>query len=234
MPLTLVPYSDGSTTLEGFAAHTVPDKRPVVILCHAWSGRDPFICEKAEMMARWGYVGFALDMYGKGILGKSKEENGALKKPFQEDRAFLKRRLLKGYEAACSYPFSDREKVAVVGFGFGGLCALDMARSGVKLRGAVSVYGHFDPPPASQPIHTKILILHGYDDPIVKQEELRHFADEMTRQKVDWQAHVFSNTAHAFMNPAVNDPKAGIAYNPLSAQRAWHDIQGFLEESFQL
>jgi len=233
MPTNLIPYSDGPTALEGFAAHTVPDKRPVVILCHAWNGRDQYICEKAEMMARWGYVGFALDMYGKGKIGKSKEENAALKKPFLEDRLLLKRRLLKAYETASSLPYVNRQKIAVVGFGFGGLCALDLARCGVNLRGAVSVYGHFDPPPGHHPIDTKILILHGYDDPIVKQEALRHFADELTEKKIDWQAHVYSNTMHAFMNPDVNEPGAGLVYNPVSAQRAWHEIQGFLEEIFK-
>jgi dienelactone hydrolase len=233
MPTTLVPYTDGSCALEGFAAHTIPEKRPLVILCHAWNGRDQFTCEKAEMMARWGYVGFAIDMYGKGVIGKSKEENAALKKPFIEDRALLQRRLLKGYEAACSLTHVDSEKIAVVGFGFGGLCALDLARSGVKLRGAVSVYGHYDAPPKKKPITAKILVLHGYDDPIVKPEEMRHFADEMTMEKVDWQAHTYSNTMHAFMNPAVNMPEAGLAYNPMSAQRTWHAIQGFLEEVFQ-
>jgi dienelactone hydrolase len=234
MSAILVPYTDGSTVLEGFAAHTMPEKRPIVILCHAWNGRDPFICEKTEMMARWGYVGFALDMYGKGIIGKSKEEKADLKKPFREDRSFLQRRLLKGYEAASLHPYGDPEKIAVVGFGFGGLCALDMARSGVDLRGAVSVYGHFDAPPKQKPIKAKILVLHGYDDPIVKQEELRKFANELTKEKVDWQAHVYSNTLHAFMNPAVNMPDVGLLYHPTSAQRAWHEIQGFLEEIFTL
>lgn len=233
MPTTLVSYTDGSCSLEGFAAHTIPEKRPLVILCHTWSGRDQFICEKAEMMARWGYVGFALDMYGKGVVGKSKEENAALKKPFLEDRSLLQRRLLKGYETACSLPSADREKIAVLGFGFGGLCALDLARSGVNLRGAVSVYGHYDAPAKKKPITAKILVLHGYDDRIVKPEEMRHFADEMSKEKVDWQAHTYSNTMHAFMNPAVNMPEAGLAYNPVSAQRAWHEIQGFLEEVFQ-
>ncbi len=236
MPTTLVPYTDGPVSLEGFVAHTIPEKRPLVILCHAWSGRDAFICEKAEMMARWGYVGFALDMYGKGKMGKSKEENAALKKPFLEDRKLLQRRLLQAYEAARFLPYVDPEKIAVVGFGFGGLCALDFARSGAHLRGAVSVYGHFDPPPShlQKPIGAKILVLHGYDDPIVKQEELRVFANEMTEADVDWQAHVYSHTLHAFMNPAVNDPAAGLQFNPVSAKRAWHEIQVFLEEVFSL
>ncbi|HEX4839177.1 MAG TPA: dienelactone hydrolase family protein [Rhabdochlamydiaceae bacterium] len=234
MPTILVPYTDGSTLLEGFAANTIPERRPIVILCHAWSGRDPFICEKAEMMARWGYVGFALDVYGKGLIGKSKEENASLKKPFLDDRSLLQRRLLKGYEAAIKHHYGDPQKIAVLGFGFGGLCALDLARSGVDLRGAISVYGHYEAPLEKKPIKTKILLLQGYDDPIVSQKELRGFADELTKEKVDWQAHVYGGTMHAFMNPAVNMPKTGLLYNPASSQRAWHTIQAFLEEVFSL
>jgi dienelactone hydrolase len=235
MPTNLIPYADGSTFLEGFAAYTIPEKRPAVILCHAWSGRDLYVCEKAEMMARWGYFGFALDMYGKGVLGKSKEENAGLKKPFLEDRALLQRRLLRAFETVGSLPHVDPNKIAAVGFGFGGLCALDFARSGAALRGVVSIYGHFDrlPPHLMKPIQAKILVLHGYDDPIVKQDELRSFAEEMTEAKVDWQAHVYSNTQHAFMNPAIDDPKAGLSFHPVSSQRAWHAIQGFLEEIFE-
>ena len=235
MPTNLVSYADGSTSLEGFAAYTVPEKRPAVILCHAWSGRDHYVCEKAEMMARWGYFGFALDMYGKGVLGKSKEESALLKKPFLEDRALLQRRLLRAFETVKSLPHVDPDKIAAVGFGFGGLCALDFARTGAPLRGVVSLYGHFDPLPQQliKPIRAKILVLHGYDDPIVKQDELRSFAEEMTEAKVDWQAHVYSHTQHAFMNPAIQDPKAGLCFHPVSSQRAWHEIQGFLEEIFE-
>jgi dienelactone hydrolase len=234
MPNLLVPYTDGETSLEGFASYTIPEKRPAVILCHAWSGRDKFICEKAEMMARWGYVGFALDMYGKGVLGKSKEENIALKKPFFEDRFLLHSRLMRALDAVRTVPHVNVTKIAAVGLGFGGLCALDFARCGASLRGVASVYGHFDPLPPKliKPIQSKILIIHGYDDQIVEQEELRGFADEMTKMKVDWQAHVYSNTVHSFMSPLNNDPASGVQYNPVSANRAWHAIQGFLEEVF--
>ncbi len=234
MPNLLVPYTDGKTSLEGFASYTIPEKRPAVILCHAWSGRDKFICEKAEMMARWGYVGFALDMYGKGVLGKSREENAALKKPFLEDRELLHRRLIRALDTARTLPHVDVTKIAVIGFGFGGLCALDFARSGAHLRGAVSVYGQFDalPEKLARPIQSKILVLHGYDDPIVKQDQLKGFAEQMTEMKVDWQVHIYSNTVHAFMNPAINDPAVGLQFNPVSANRAWHAIQGFLEDVF--
>lgn len=228
-----ISYTDQNDHLEGFVAYSDHQKKqPLVILCHAWAGRDAFICEKAELVANWGFVGFALDMYGKGILGKSKEENAALKKPFMEDRQLLQRRVLKGFETACSLPYVDSTKVAVLGFGFGGVCALDLARSGAGLKGVISVYGHYDTPKkvAIQPIKSKILILHGYNDPVSPLEELLTFQKEMDRDKVDWQTHLFGNTVHAFTNPLANDAASGIKYHAESAQSAWQAIENFLKK----
>jgi dienelactone hydrolase len=235
MQKVVVPYSDRETHLEGFAAYPSKEKRPAVILCHAWRGRDDFICEKAEAIASWGYVGFALDMYGKGVLGNSKEENAALKKPFFDNRELLQARVLKAFEVTKSLAFVDSNQIAVLGFGFGGTCALDLACSGVDLRGAISIYGHLSPPPASliRPIQAKVLVFHGYNDPIVPQEELLAFENEMNRARVDWQAQIYGGTMHAFATPSANDPISGILYNPISAKRAWLGCHHFLDEVFR-
>lgn len=227
-----IPYQDDQTNLEGFVAHQPGKKRPLVILCHAWKGRDDFICERAREVANWGYVGFALDMYGKNVIGKTKEENAALKRPFIENRQLLQKRVIKAFDVASALPYVDSGRVAILGLGFGGICALDLARSGVDLKGAISVYGHFDPPPAEliKPIRAKILVLHGYRDPVTSQEELKTFEKEMNEAKVDWQAHIYGNAVHAFATPGANDPNAGILYNPVAAKRAWIAIHNFLAE----
>lgn len=227
-------YTHDQTSLEGFVAYPIEKKRPVVILCHAWRGRDPFICEQAVKMAEWGYVGFALDMYGKGILGQSKEENASLKRPFIENRALLQARVLQGYKTACQLPDIDPSRIVVIGYGFGGLCALDLARAGVPLKGAVSFYGHFNPPPQAicNKIEAKILILHGYKDPLTPQEELHAFEKVLTAQGVDWQAHIFGGAMHAFATPGAHDPASGILYDPVAASRAQHALHAFLQELF--
>jgi len=234
MKTTFVPYTDEGTHLEAFAAHQTDEKRPAVILCHAWKGRDEFICEKAKAVAQWGYVGFALDLYGKGILGQSKEENAALKKPFLDDRSRLQRRLLKAFETARALPYVDPHRIAVLGFGFGGLCALDLARSGADVKGAICIYGHFEPPPPTliHPIQAKILVLHGSCDPVVPQKELIAFEKEMDAAKVDWQAHIYGGAMHAFATPGANDPGSGILYNDVAARRAWRSARAFLDEIF--
>jgi dienelactone hydrolase len=173
-------------------------------------------------------------MYGKGILGKSKEENAALKKPFIEDRAFLQRRLLQGFNAASSLPNVDVTRIAVLGFGFGGLCALDLARSGVDLKGAICIHGHFEPPINCpiQSIKAKVLVLHGYNDPISPVSKLHSFQQEMDKAKVDWQAHLYGNTFHGFAIPTSNDPLSGIMYNPVAAASAWKESELFLKTIF--
>lgn len=228
MQTKFIPYAE----FEAFAAYPSEEKRPLVILCHAWRGRDDFICEKAKQVAELGFVGFALDLYGKGVLGRTKEENAALKKPLLDDRTLLQKRLRLGYETARALPFVDPTKVAILGFGFGGLCALDLARTCADLKGAVSIYGHFDPLPGypTLMINAKVLLLHGYNDPISPMREMQAFMHELDEAKIDWQSHIFGNTFHSFMSPASNDPGSGILYHPLSAKRAWEETEKFLQE----
>lgn len=215
--------------LEAFVAYPAEEKRALVILCHSWSGRDQYIMDKAKWIASLGYVGFALDMYGK--VGRTKEENAALKKPFMDDRKMLLKRVLDGYHAALDFPFSDAKKAAVIGFGFGGVCALDLVRSGADVKGAVSVYGHFEAPNLpKKEIKSKILLLHGNDDPIAPVKGLTAFSQEM--KGVDFQVHLFSNTMHAFTNPHANDREYGTVYNPQSSKRAHYLMQNFLQEIF--
>lgn len=175
-------------------------------------------------------------MYGKGVIGNSKEENIALKMPFIKDRKLLQDRALKAFEVAQNLPYVNPEKIAILGFGFGGICALDLARSGVKLLGTISIYGHFSPPNPSliKPIDSKVLVLHGYNDPVTPQSELHDFEKEMTDANVDWQVHSYGNTMHAFATPGANDPAAGILYNPLMANRAWKTVHNFLDEIFSI
>lgn len=97
-----------------------------------------------------------------------------------------------------------------------------------------AIYGHFDAPRncPQHPIKAKILILHGYNDPISPMNELDLFQQELEKGKVEWQSHLYGHTFHAFANPTANNPKAGLIYNPLSAQHAWHETEDFLKTLF--
>lgn len=234
MASRLIDYSCGNVTLQGY--FSCPDTggapRPAVLVCHAWGGRDAFSEARADELAAMGYAALALDVYGKGVQGSSVEENQALMAPFLEDRARLRAHLLAALDTVRAQPEVDSSRVAAVGYCFGGLCVLDMARSGADLRGVVSFHGLLHPPEglATEGIHSRVLVLHGHDDPMVPPEQVLAFEQEMTAANVDWQLHAYGGTCHSFTNPDANSPEMGAAYNPAAARRSWRSMQDFLAE----
>lgn len=227
-----IEYEHQGVTLEAFMAYG-KEKRPAILIFHAWRGRDDFVLEKAKWIASLGYVGIALDMYGKGVLGSSIEENGKLMEPFVKDRKFLLSRMEAGLCAIKNLPQVDSQKIGAIGFCFGGLCALDFARSGADLKGVVSFHGLLNSPNYPSKPKGKILALHGYDDPMVSPDQLSAFQEEMTKAGADWQTHVYGKTMHAFTNPSANDPKLGTVYNPVAEKRALQSMENFFREIYQ-
>ncbi|WP_139556835.1 dienelactone hydrolase family protein [Methylotetracoccus oryzae] len=229
-----IDYRHGTQPLEGFLAYdeSVPGPLPAVLIAHAWGGRDEFVCGKARRLAELGYAAFALDMYGKGVLGTGPEQNAQLMQPFMADRALLQGRMKQALETVKALPQVDPERVAAMGFCFGGLCVLDLARSGADLRGVISFHGLFMPPTEvpNQPIRAKVLALHGYDDPMVPPDQVTALAQELTEAGADWQIHMYGHTAHAFTNPAANDPAFGTVYDATADERSWQSLQSFLRE----
>lgn len=229
-------YHHGEQELHGFLAYdeSIDQPRPAVLVAHDWSGRNDFACEKAQMLAEMGYVGFALDMYGQGRLGASTHEKMALMEPLANDRLLLRARIRAAYDALIGMSEVDINRIAVIGFCFGGLCALDLARSGADLKGVVSFHGLLDKPKdiPNKTIVAKILALHGYDDPMVNPEQVNEFCREMTEAEVDWQVHMYGHTQHAFSNPHAHDVQLGTIYNPKAEKRALQAMTNFLQDIF--
>lgn len=235
MQTEYIDYKEGSTTLEGFVAFdaATKTKRPTVIVAHAWGGQDDFARQKAQALAELGYVGFALDVYGKGKRGSTMEENAKLMQPFVDDRALLRRRLLAAVDAVKAHAMVDGNHIGAIGYCFGGLCVLDLARSAARgVRGVVSFHGLFAPPElgAQERITANVLALHGWDDPMATPDAVLAFAREMSGAKADWQLHAYGNTVHAFTNPDANMADKGILYNKDADRRSWQEMVNFFEE----
>ncbi len=228
-----IEYRDGETLLEGFLCYdeTQPGPRPAVMICHAWGGRDEFVERKARRLAWQGYACFALDNFGKGKRGATPEECSALMTPFMQDRAMLLKRLQAGHATVRGMPIVDARRVAVMGFCFGGLCALDLARSNADIRGAVSFHGLLKPSGLTEPrIQAKVLMLHGYDDPLAPPEDVAAVAREFTAAGADWQLHAYGQTVHAFTNPGAQNRAGGMQYDEAADRRSWHALEEFLAE----
>jgi len=230
----LIEYQHDGVTLEAFMAwddgHAGP--RPGVLVSHAWGGRGDFECDKARELARLGYCGLAIDVYGKGVRGSNPEQNAKLMQPLLDDRPLLQARMAAALATLRAQAEVDARRTAALGYCFGGLCVLDLARSGADVAGVVSMHGLFHAPgnTAGTPIRAKVLALHGHDDPMVPVEAVQALQTELTAAGADWQIHVYGGTMHAFSNPAANAPDHGTVYNAAADRRSWNSTRDFLAE----
>lgn len=232
-----VGYLDDGVLLEGFFAYddSLEGRLPTVMINHAWVGRNDFVNDKAIKLAELGYFAFAADMYGKGVLGHSVDENAALMQPFMSDRGQLLKRMKAALYAIKLMPWVDDKKIAAIGYCFGGLCVLDLARSGADIKGVVSFHGLLGAPENTPKpvIKAKVLVLHGYDDPLSSTEQLQTLQQDMTQAGADWQLHSYGHTMHAFTNPVANDPDFGTVYHADADKRSWQSMKNFLIEIFE-
>jgi dienelactone hydrolase len=232
----LIEFEDEDDVLEGCLAwdDEVEGPRPGILIAHTWAGRGEFEDGKARDLAALGYAGFALDLYGKGVRGSGPEENARLIRPFMDDRSRLQRRLVRTLGVLREQEIVDDTRVAAIGFCFGGLCVLDLARTGERLAGVASCHGLLGSPgnTAGNRIEARILALHGWDDPMATPEAVVAFAAEVTAMGADWQLHAYGNTVHAFTNPRANDRERGTVYSPSADRRSWTAMQDFFSELF--
>jgi dienelactone hydrolase len=235
MQRSLLEYPDGNTTCEAYVAHTSgkTSRRPCVLLLHAWHGIGPFEHEITDKLATFGYVSIALDLYGKDVRGNPTGDNSDLMRPFVEDSALLQQRIRAGLEAAQKHPLVDPERIAAVGHCFGGMGALDLARSGAPgVRGVVSVHGLLHAPQVGSqgPITAKVLILHGYRDPYAPPADVLSIAAELTHAQADWELQAYGRAQHAFTSVGRNSPDQGLVYDARADRRSWSATVNFLEE----
>ena len=228
-----ITYQSGENSFEGFLAQPEGDSNPCVLIAHTWAGRDAFVEEKAKLLTELGYAAFAIDMYGDGKIGTSNEENAGMMQPLLDDREELARRALASLDAVSKIDSIDASKIVIMGYCFGGLVSMDLARTGADIKGAVSFHGFLaGPENSTNEIKAKLLALHGDSDPMVGQDQIESFRQEMTSKKVDWQLHVFGGAMHSFTNPEANDPDFGAVYSKNADERSWKIFTDFLMELF--
>ena len=232
-----VDYQQGGTTLEGYLAYddSVSGKRPGVLIVHQWQGITDYEKMRAKMLAEMGYVAFCADIYGKDSQPKSLQEAGAQAGKYKGDRALLRERVNAGLDQLKGNQFVDTDRVAAIGYCFGGTTVIELARSGAKVNGVVSFHGGLDSPtPADgKNIRCKMLILAGANDPFQKPADLEAFEQEMRDSKVDWQITFYGGAVHAFTQPDVNKlGLSGAKYNESADKRSWQAMKNFFAEIF--
>jgi len=233
-----VDYTDEQgAALQGFVVYddATSDPRPGVLVLHDWRGLTDYTHTRAEMLAQLGYVAFAADIYGKGIRPQSVPEYTQQMTIYKGDRALYRERARAAYQAFLKVPQLDPQRIAAIGYCFGGTGVIEMARDGLPLLGVVSFHGGLDSRPLApgKAIQAKVLALCGADDPFEKPEDLAAFEQQLRKNNVDYQIVSYGHAVHAFSDPgvdALNLP--GAKYNAAADRRSWQAMRDFLAEIF--
>jgi len=233
-----VEYKHGDAVLEGYLAYddAAKGKRPGVLVIHEWWGINDYTRGRTRQLAEMGYVAFAADMYGKGVRAANPTDAGRLAGTYVKDRKLLRARVNAGLDLLKRQQFTDPQRIAAIGYCFGGTTVLELARSGADIAGVVSFHGGLDTPDPNDAknIKAKVVVLHGADDPYVPANQVLAFVDEMRKAGVDWQLVMYGGAVHSFTNPdAGNDPSKGAAYNEKADRRSWRAMKDFFGEIFK-
>ena len=231
-----VEYRDGATVLEGYLAYddALATPRPGVLVVHEWKGLNDYAKRRASQLAELGYVAFAIDMYGKGVLAKNHDEAATLSGAFRNDRQLMRMRAKAGLDVLRRRPQTDASRLAAIGYCFGGMTVLELARSGEPLRAVATFHGGLSTPHPedARQITAKLLIQHGADDHFVTADEVAAFEQEMHAAGVDYKFIKYPGATHSFTVPeAGSDPSTGMAYNAEADRQSRAALQQFLRET---
>ncbi len=218
-------YADGVQKLNGLVTSNAGKKLPGVLILPAWKGADEEAKTAALDLQKQGYIAFVADIYGEGNNPSDNAAAGKLAGQYKQDYKAYQHRIalaLEQLKKAGAIP----EKIAVIGYCFGGAGALETARAGLPVKGVVSIHGGLskaaDRP--NGPLAAKILVEHPADDASVKPEDITALVKEMNEAKADWQIVAYAQSKHTFTDPKSAD------YNPVMAKRAWAHTLLFLKE----
>jgi dienelactone hydrolase len=226
---------DKGTALEGLVAFddAVKGKRPGVVVVHDWMGVSETTTRRLKELAALGYVAFAADIYGRGVRPKNAQEASAQSGIYKADRGLMQRRAQAALDTLSKDPRVDASNLAAIGFCFGGTVAIELGKSGAPLKGVVSFHGGLDAATPATQMKSKLLVLHGADDPFVKATDIAAFKTDLNAHNIDWTLVEYAGTVHSFTDEgAGSDVKKGAAYNARSAARAKAAMKTFFDEVF--
>jgi dienelactone hydrolase len=233
-----VEYSAGGVTLRGYLAldDTIKEKRPGVLVVHEWWGHNAYARKRAEMLAGLGYVALAVDMYGDGKQASHPEDAGKFSMAVMKDMPAMKARFEAAMGLLRQNGAVDPERIAAIGYCFGGGVVLTMARSGADLKGVVSFHGSLATTAPAQKgvVKAQVLVCNGAADKFIPAEDIKAFKQEMKSAGVSFKFIDYPGAKHSFTNPAATalgeEFMLPLAYNEKADKKSWSDMKQFLKK----
>lgn len=232
-------YKADSLSMKGYLAYNenATEKRPGIIVVHEWWGHNDYVRQRADMLAELGYVAVAIDMYGDGKLAAHPDDAGKFAMSVMGNIESAKARFNAALEMLKSQESVDADKIAAIGYCFGGSVALTMANAGVDLDAVAAFHSGVQLPvmPTSD-IKAKVLVCNGAEDPFVPAETVEAYKNAMDSVKADYKYISYENTTHSFtsksadaMGKKFNLP---LAYQKEADEKSWAELKQLLEEVF--
>jgi dienelactone hydrolase len=231
-----IEYKHGDVSLKGFLAwdDAVQGRRPGVLVVHEFWGLNDYARKRAEQLAEMGYVAFAVDMYGEGKVTKHPKEAAKWAAMIRENGEKWVERAELGLKILRENPKVDADRVAAIGYCFGGSTVLKLAYSGAPVKAIVSFHGALPVPTEKEmdAIKAKILICHGAADTFIPEETIQKVRAALEKSKADWEMVYYSHATHSFTVPNAAQSGLNIRYNPEADRRSWREMQMLFHEVF--
>lgn len=235
-----IQYTANGDTLNGYLVYDnlIKGKRPGVLVVHEWWGQNEYARERARKLAELGYTAFALDMYGKGKQAHHPEDAQKFAMEVFQNMDVAKARFMAALNLLKSNETVNPQKIAAIGYCFGGGVVLRMAEMGVDLKGVVSFHGSLPADQKVEPgqVKASVLVCNGADDPFTTPEQLDAFNNEMKNGEVDYELKSYPGAVHSFTNPMADSLgqkfNIPIAYNEAADHQSWADMKEFLKRIF--
>jgi dienelactone hydrolase len=233
-----IDYRCDDINLRGYLAldENTDRKRPGVLVFHEGLGLGEFAMERARRLAELGYVALAADMFGDRRQASNLQQIATLVGGLRAEPEKLRARGRAALTTLAALPQVDADRLAAIGFCFGGSVVLELAREGADLKAVVSFHGVLATKMPAQPgrVKASVLVCTGVDDPLAPPEQLTDFENEMRAGGVkDWQIIAYGNTLHGFTNPAADGSMMRTAlYNEQADRRSWASMKSLFDEVF--
>jgi dienelactone hydrolase len=235
-----VDYSDGNIHMKGYIAYddSIEGKRPGVLVVHEWWGHNTYTRKRADMLAELGYTALAVDMYGDGKQAAHPDDAGKFAKEASANMETMKSRFMAAMDLLKQQETVNPDKIAAIGYCFGGGVVLNMARSGADLKGVASFHGSLGTSAPAQPgqVKARVLVMHGADDKFIPPDVVKAFKDEMDSAGVDYKFIAYPGALHSFTNPDADKfaEQFGmpVKYDPAADEQSWNELKTFLQAVF--
>lgn len=236
----VIEYQIGGDSYTGYLAYddSQTGKRPGVLVVHEWWGHNDYVRKRAEMLAGLGYTAFALDMYGTGKLAQHPQDATNFMQAVVSNMNVAERRFEAAFNLLRNHPTVESEKIAALGYCFGGATSLHMARQGLDLDGVASFHGALGSETAAEKgkVKGEVIIFTGEADPMIPAEDVSAFHQEMTNANVAHSIYSYPGAKHGFTNPAADDFgkrfNLPLAYDAAADADSWLKTRDFLAKVF--